>query len=58
MEKYLSAIEALKSAREELAKSGTVLSWELITVNKSNNQAETCISGSMEDRRAVADTSS
>ena len=34
MEKYLMAIEALKAAREELIKSGTILSWELITVNK------------------------
>lgn len=34
MDKLQMAIEALKTAREELAKNGTSLTWELIAVNK------------------------
>jgi len=48
MEKYLLAIEALKTAKEELAKNGTLLSWELVAVNKmstSIGQANNDISG-------------
>jgi len=38
MDKFLAAIEALKTAKEELAKIGVILSWEVVAVNKSSCQ--------------------
>lgn len=43
MDKLLSALEALKNAKEELEKAGVTLSWELVAVNKSSYQKDTTI---------------
>ena len=41
MDVLSAAIKALEKAKQELEKINTVLSWELIVVNKSGKNAET-----------------
>jgi len=36
MDKFLTAVEALKAAKEELEKIGIILSWELVAVSRSS----------------------